>query len=114
MVLYYKYNCLLSLLTIAVDTAVIYDGSEYYFNILMTCTKPSGDLQSSWVVEDDIPLATTTCIPAQGCDVGSVEAGTGAAVVAYKDHLGRSIRGTLSVNIDSSIRASCAEVGMSV
>ena len=103
-----------SFLTIAVDNAVIYDGKNYYLHILMNCTKPPNALQSSWVVEDDIALASTTCIPAQGCDVGGIEGGAGAAVVAYKDHLGRSIRGTLSINIESTIRASCAEVGMPV
>ena len=35
----------------------------------MTCTKPSGDSQSSWVVEDDISLATMTCIPAQAPNI---------------------------------------------
>ena len=96
------------------DKAVIYDGKDYFFHILMTCIKPLSGLQSSWVVEDEIALASTTCIPAHGCDVGGVEGGAGAAVVAYKDHLGRSIRGTLSINIESTIRASCAEVGMYV
>ena len=85
-----------------------------YPDIRMHCSKTGGELLSKWVAEEDISLgATLTCLPALICELTSVDAGEGAAVVAHKDHLGRSVRGALSVSIESTVRAGCAIVGRS-
>ena len=94
------------------DSGVISDGNDFYSKVGVTCTKKAGDLLSAWVVEDSIPIETVTCLPANNCDMSSFQAGEGVSVAAHKDHLGKSISGSGYVSIESTIRASCVQLGI--
>ena len=87
-------------------------GSEIYSKMCVTCSKKAGDLLSAWVVENSIPIETVTCLPANTCDISSIQAGEGVSIAAYRDHLGKSISGSGYVSIESTIRASCVQLGI--
>ena len=87
-------------------------GSYLYSKIVVNCSKKAGDLLSTWVVENSIPIESVTCLPANTCDMSSIQAGEGVSIAAYRDHLGKSISGSGSVNIESTIKASCVQLGI--